>query len=97
MEKYLQEGLQTDLIIACMQEAVSRNARNWKYVASILNNCCNNKITTAKQFKIEQEQFKSNKKKTPPKEKTEENIEYEELQFESEEEYRKKLFEKQKG
>ena len=55
-----------------------------------------NNIKTANQFRISQEEFKSNKK-NPPKEQTEEKIEYEEVQFNSEEEYRKKLFEKQKG
>ena len=75
-----------------MQEAVSRNARSWSYVASILNNCCNNKITTAKQFKIEQEQFKSNKKQTTNKNKAQEKIEYKEVKM-TEEEYFKKISE----
>lgn len=97
MEKYLQEGAQEDLIIACMEEAVSRNKRFWKYVASTLNNCLNSKITTAKQFKISQEEFKSNKNQKNIKEKAEEKIEYEEIHFNNDEEYRKKLFEKQKG
>lgn len=97
MEKYLQEGVQEDLIIVCMKEAVSRNKRFWKYVASILNNCLNNKITTAKQFKISQDEFKTNKGQITKKEKPKEKEEYEELYFDNEQEYRKKLFEKQKG
>ena len=97
MEKYLKDGLQVDLIIACMEDAVSRNKRFWKYVASTLNNCCNSKITTAKQFKISQDEFKSNKNQIVKKDKTEEKIEYEEIHFNSDNEYRKKLFEKQKG
>lgn len=97
MEKYLQEGVQEDLIIVCMKEAVSRNKRFWKYVASILNNCLNNKITTAKQFKISQDEFKTNKSQITKKEKPKEKEEYEELYFDNEQEYRKKLFEKQKG
>lgn len=97
MEKYLLEGVQEDLIIACMKEAVSRNKRFWKYVASTLNNCCNNKITTAKQFKISQDEFKFNKNQKTQKDKTGEEIEYEEIHFNNEEEYRKILFEKQKG
>ena len=97
MEKFLENQVQEDLIIACMKEAVSRNKRNWHYVVSILNNCCNNKITTAKQFKISQEEFKSNKNQTTKKDKTEEKIEYEEIHFDNDDEYRKKLFEKQKG
>lgn len=81
-----------------MKEAVSRNKRNWKYVTSILNDCCNNNITTAQQFKIRQQEFKSNSTQKNKKDKAEEeNIEYQEVQFESEEEYMKKLFEKQKG
>lgn len=92
MEKYLDDGLEEDLIIEAMKEAVSRNKRSWKYIVAILNNCLDNKITTAKQFKIEQEEFKSNKNK-PKKEKTKEKVEYKEVEM-TEEEYRKKLFEK---
>ena len=94
MEKYLEEGLYADLIIAAMQEAVSRNKRSWKYVTSILNNCINKKIKTEKQFKIEQEEFRSNKSK-PKKEKAKEKVEYKEVEY-TEEEYKKKLFEKGK-
>lgn len=93
----MQNGLTSELIIEAMKEAVSRNKRNWKYISGILNNCIDNKIKTAKEFKISQEEFKSNKSKSHQKETTEEKIEYEEVQFTSEEEYRKKLFEKQKG
>lgn len=99
IQKYLEDGLKEDLIIETIKEAVSRNARNWKYISSILKNCCDNNITTAQQFKIKQEEFKANKNQENKKEKTndKEQIEYEEVQFENEEEYRKKLFEKQKG
>lgn len=97
MQKYLEEGLEADLVIACMEEAVSRNKRNWKYIVSILNDCCDNKITTAKQFEIKQKEFKSekNNSKTSKKERETKPEEYDEVQFENEEEYRKKLFEKQ--
>lgn len=94
MEKYLENGLEANLIIAAMQEAVIRNKRNWKYVASILNNCIDNRIKTEQQFKIEQEEFKSNKKQ-PKKEKAKEKTEYKEVEM-TEEEYKKKLFEKGK-
>lgn len=92
MEKYLDDGLEEDLIIEAMKEAVSRNKRNWKYIVAILNNCLDNKIKTAKQFKIEQNEFKSNKNK-PKKEKAKEKVEYKEVEM-TEEEYRKKLYEK---
>lgn len=88
IEKYLENGLKEDLIIVCMEEAVSRNKRNWKYIASILNNCINNKIETAKQFKISQEEFKSNKNQSK-QEKTKEKIEYKELEITEEEYFRK--------
>ena len=92
MEKYLDDGLEEDLIMEAMKEAVARNKRSWKYIAAILNNCLDNKITTAKQFKIEQNEFKSNKNK-PKKEKAKEKVEYKEVEM-TEEEYMKKLFEK---
>lgn len=97
MEKYLQDGLQADLIIACMKEAVSRNKRNWHYVVSILNDCCNNNIKTAEQFYIKQKDFKSNNNNSTKQQQTKEKVEYEEIHFENEEEYRKELFKKQKG
>lgn len=90
MEKYLEDGLQADLIIACMKEAVSRNKRNWHYVVSILNDCYNNNIKTVKQFYIKQKEFKSNNISNNKK-KTKENIEYEEVNFTDEEEYKKKI------
>lgn len=93
MQKYLEDGLYGELIIEAIKEAVSRNARNWKYIASILNNCINSNIKTAQQFRIEQQNFKS--KKTQNKEvKTEEKkVEYEEIEY-TEEEYIKKMHEK---
>lgn len=96
IEKYLEEGLTSDLIIEAMKEAVSRNKRNWKYIISILNDCCNNNIKTAEQFEIKQSEFKSNKNQQQKEFKTQEKVEYEEVEY-TEEEYRKKLFEKQKG
>ena len=97
IDKFLEiDNVEADLIVEVIKEAVSRNKRNWKYISTILRNCVDNNIKTANQFRISQEEFKSNKK-NPPKEQTEEKIEYEEVQFDSEEEYRKKLFEKQKG
>ena len=91
MEKYLKSGLYADLIIEAMKEAVSRNKRNWKYITGILNDCINNKVYTAKQFKIKQEEFKSNKTNTHQSNKTKEKIEYEEVDFSNEEEYKEKI------
>lgn len=91
MEKYLKSGLYADLIIEAMKEAVSRNKRNWKYVTGILNDCINNKVYTAKQFKIKQEEFKSNKTQIQKNNKTKEKVEYEEVEFTNEEEYKEKI------
>lgn len=96
MEKYLEEGLESGLIIKAMQEAVDRNARNWNYIKSILNDCCNNNVKTAEQFKIRQEEFKSNKVHKNENKPAKEEVEYEEVEY-TEEEYREKLYEKQKG
>lgn len=90
MEKYLQEGMKVDLIIVCMEEAVSRNKRSWKYVASTLNNCCNSKITTARQFKISQEEFRNNRNQTIKKKNSGERKEYKEIKM-TEEEYKQKM------
>ena len=95
MEKYLQDGLESDLIIDCMKEAVSRNKRNWRYVVSILNDCCNNNIKTAQKFNIKQKEFKSNKNSTN-KMKSKEKVEYEEVEFTDEDEYKEKILGKDK-
>jgi DnaD/phage-associated family protein len=95
MEKYLKSGLYADLIIEAMKEAVSRNKRNWKYVTGILNDCINNKLYTAKQFKIRQEEFKSNKTQTHQSNKTKEKIEYKEVEL-TEEQYNKMMNERGK-
>lgn len=74
-----------------MKEAVSRNKRNWKYTTGILNDCLDNQVYTAKQFKIKQEEFKSNKNQKTKSNKTKEKIQYEEVDFTNEEEYKKKI------
>ena len=63
IEAYRKDGLQDDLIIAAMKDAVYRNKRNWKYVDATLRNCRNNNIFTEEQFKINQKEFKENVKK----------------------------------
>lgn len=92
MESFLDDGLESELIIAAMEEAVDRNKRNWKYIKTILNDCISNKVSTAKQFEIKQKEFKSNKKQPDKKDITKEKIEYKEVEY-TEEEYKKKLFE----
>ena len=91
IEKYLKSGLYSDLIIEAMKEAVSRNKRNWKYVTGILNDCINNKVYTAKQFRIKQEEFKSNKNNQVKQLKSKEKVEYDEIDFTNEEEYKRKI------
>lgn len=93
MEKYLKSGLYADLIIEAMKEAVSRNKRNWKYVAGILNDCMNNKVYTGEQFRIKQEEFKSNK--THQSNKAKEKIEYKEVEL-TEDQYNKMMNERGK-
>lgn len=93
IESFLDDGVKAELMIAVMKDAVDRNKRNWKYVKAVLNDCINNKVTTARQFEIKQEEFKSNKNNKPKKEKAKEKVEYKEVEM-TEEEYRKKLFEK---
>lgn len=95
IEKYLKSGLYADLIIEAMKEAVSRNKRNWKYVTGILNDCINNKVYTAKQFKIKQEEFKSNKTNAHQSIKAKEKIKYKELKV-TEEQYNKMMNERGK-
>ena len=93
MEKYLKSGLYADLIIEAMKEAVSRNKRNWKYVTGILNDCMNNKVHTGEQFRIRQEEFKSNK--IHQSNKAKEKIEYKEVEL-TEEQYKKMMNERGK-
>lgn len=58
---YLDDGLTEELIIEAMKEAVDNNAKTWKYVKTILNNCLNENITTAEQYRAKQIEFKNKK------------------------------------
>ena len=62
MESYLEDGIEADLINACIKEAVDRNKRNWKYIKTILNDCYNNKVFTVHQYRIKQKEFKEKQK-----------------------------------
>ena len=91
IDKFLKiDNLEEDLIIEVMKEAVSRNKRNWKYISTILVDCVENNIKTAKQFRISQEEFKSNKNQGKKEKAKEEEEEYKECTM-TEEEYFKKL------
>lgn len=61
IESYLEDGIEAELIITCIKEAVDRNRRNWKYIKTILNDCHNNKVFTVKQYEIKQKEFKASR------------------------------------
>ena len=78
---YLDDGLTEELIIEAMKEAVDNNARTWKYVKTILNNCLNENITTAEQYRAKQKEFKnkkSNKTTTTKKQEVNYNTDFSE-------------------
>lgn len=58
---YLEDGLTEELIIEAMKEAIENNARTWKYIKTILNNCLNENITTIEQYRAKQIEFKNKK------------------------------------
>ncbi len=95
IDSFIEDGIEADLIIACMKEAVDRNKRNWKYIKAILNDCCNNSIKTAEQFLIKQKEFKSNNKKSQKTNIAKEKVEYKEVIYEDEEDYENKLLGKE--
>lgn len=63
IESYLEDGIEAELIITCIKEAVDRNHRNWKYIKTILNDCYNNKVFTVERYEIKQKEFKKFKNK----------------------------------
>lgn len=65
IKSYLDDGLEAELIIKSLKEAVDRNCKNWRYAKGILDNCIANKIKTLHDFEIEQENFKNRKKGKP--------------------------------
>lgn len=67
IKSYLDDGLEVELIIRTLKEAVDRNFKNWKYAKGILDNCLANKIKTLHDFEIEQENFKNKKKNNTKK------------------------------
>lgn len=58
---YLEDGLQEDLIIKAMEESIANNVRRWNYVKTILNDCINNNIKTAKEYEAKQREYKNKK------------------------------------
>ena len=68
IEAYLEDGLEAELIIECMKEAVSRNKRSFKYIDKILKDCRDNNIKTVKQYQIKQKEFKENMQKNNSRE-----------------------------
>lgn len=97
IQHFLEDGLEADLIISALKETVSRNKRNWKYARSILKNCDADNIKTEKAFLKRQEEFKQNKNapKLNDKKETKEKVEYEEMTFESEEDYERRVLGKE--
>lgn len=89
INQFLENKIDAELIIEVMKEAVSRNKRNWKYIAVILNSCIDNNIKTAEQFRLSQKEFKSSKNNKKSEKKVE-TREYEYLEL-SDDEYLKKL------
>lgn len=77
---YLDDGLTEELIIEAMKEAIDNNAKTWKYVKTILNNCLNENIMTAEQYKAKQIEFKNKKtsKITPKKQEVTYNTDFSE-------------------
>ena len=61
---YLTDGLEDNLIIKAMEEAVSNNVRRWNYVKAILDDCLNNNIQTAQQYETKQKEYKNSKTTT---------------------------------
>lgn len=91
LKDYMKDGFSAEMIIYAIQLALKQNKRNLAYIEGILKNWQLNNIKTLGDAKRENEQHHSKESKK------EEKIEYKEVQFENEEEYRKKLYEKQKG
>lgn len=55
------DGLSAELIVAAMKDALENNAKSWKYIKTILNNCIKDKIKTVEQYKGRQIEFKNQK------------------------------------
>lgn len=88
IKSYLDDGLEAELIIKALKEAVDRNCKNWRYAKGILDNCIANKIKTLHDFEIEQESFKNRKKGKTKK--VEDTKNYKEVDI-NEEEYAERL------
>lgn len=70
IETYLIDGLESELILEAMKEAVSNNVRKWNYVKTILDDCLNSNIYTKEQYLIHKKEYKEKQKlrSTKPKE-----------------------------
>ncbi len=61
MNTYLEDGLTGELIIEAMKDAIDNNAKTWAYVKKILNNCLEQNIKTAEQYKAAQVEYRNKK------------------------------------
>lgn len=53
---YMDDGIESDLIIETLKIAVSNNVRKWSYAAAILKDCRNKNIKTLKDFIAERKE-----------------------------------------
>lgn len=58
IKQHLDSGLEAELVIEAIHEAAANNARNWKYIDSILIRCLKEKILTVQAFRTAKEKPK---------------------------------------
>lgn len=64
---YMDDGLTGELIKRCIKEAVDQNARKWKYIKAILDDCKRENIKTKEEYEIKQKEFREKQKKKQDK------------------------------
>lgn len=58
IKQHLDSGLEAELVIEAIHEAAANNARNWKYIDSILIRCLKENILTVQAFRTAKEKPK---------------------------------------
>lgn len=88
LKDYIKDGFSAEMIVYAINLALKQNKRNLAYIEGIIRNWRLNNIKTIGDAKQENEKHYSKETKK------EEKIEYEEIEYNNEEDYKKKILEK---
>lgn len=67
IQYYIEQGVESQLIITCLNVAVDNNKRNWSYARGVLKNLIKQGIQTQNQYELHQKESIQQTNSVPPK------------------------------